>query len=64
VQGHVTSAAGRVLSDGAIALGLLTDGQVRKGDVLLATSPTRNQHARVTVTDPVFYDGEGARYRD
>ena len=64
VQGHVTSAAGRVLGDRAIALGLLTDGQARKGDVLLASSPTRNQHVRVTVTDPVFYDGEGTRYRD
>jgi sarcosine oxidase subunit alpha len=64
VQGHVTSAAGRVLGDGAIALGLLADGAARKGEVLLASSPTRGQHARVTVTDPVSYDEDGARYRD
>ena len=64
VVGHVTSAAGRVLGDGAIALALLAGGRARKGETLLATSPTRNQHARVTVTDPLFYDTEGARYRD
>jgi sarcosine oxidase subunit alpha len=64
VQGHVTSATGRVLGDGAVALGLVAGGRGRKGETLLASSPTRNQHAHVTVTDPVFYDSEGARYRD
>jgi sarcosine oxidase subunit alpha len=64
VQGHVTSAASSVLGQGAIALALLAGGHTRKGEELLATSPTRGQHVRVTVTDPLFYDAEGARYRD
>ena len=64
VEGHVTSAAARVTGSGAIALGLLAGGRARSGAVLLASSPTRGKSARVTVTVPVFYDLEGARYRD
>lgn len=64
VEGHVTSATGRVLGDGAVALGLLRGGRARIGDVLLATSPTRGVSARVTVTEPMFYDAAGTRYRD
>jgi len=64
VQGHVTSAARSVLGEDAIALALLAGGHARKGETLLAWSPTRGQEARVTVTDPVFHDPEGARYRD
>ncbi len=64
VEGHVTSAAGRVIGTGAIALGLLTGGRARLGEALLASSPTRGQSAHVTVTAPMFYDVEGARYRD
>ncbi len=43
---------------------LLAGGHGRKGETLLAASPTRGQHVRVTVTDPLFHDLEGARYRD
>ena len=64
VEGHVTSAAARVTGSGAIALGLLAGGRARLGDHLLASSPTRGKSARVTVTVPIFYDLEGARYRD
>ena len=64
VEGHVTSAAGRVIGTGAVALGLLAGGRARLGDVLLASSPTRGQSARVTVAAPVFYDVEGTRYRE
>ncbi|MFA6608131.1 MAG: glycine cleavage T C-terminal barrel domain-containing protein, partial [Sphingomonas sp.] len=64
VLGHVTSATSRVLGEGAIALALLAGGRSRIGESLLATSPTRNQTARVTVTAPRFYDAEGTRYRD
>ncbi len=64
VEGHVTSAAGRVLEPGAIALALLAGGRARHGETLLATSPTRGQSARVTVTAPMFHDPEGSRYRD
>ncbi|HLZ77983.1 MAG TPA: glycine cleavage T C-terminal barrel domain-containing protein, partial [Sphingomonas sp.] len=62
--GHVTSAAGRVLGGGAVALGLLRGGRERQSEALIASSPTRGQHVRVTVVDPVFYDVEGTRYRD
>lgn len=67
--GHVTTAAPRVASDpegltGGIGLALLTDGASRQGEELLAWSATRGQTVRVRVCDPVFYDREGARYRD
>jgi sarcosine oxidase subunit alpha len=64
VEGHVTSAAGRVIGTGAVALGLLAGGRARLGTKLLASSPTRSEAAHVTVTTPVFYDIEGTRYRD
>jgi sarcosine oxidase subunit alpha len=63
-QGHVTSAGRRVLGEGAIALALLNGGLDRRGETLLAASPTRGQTMRVSVVDPLFYDVEGARYRD
>ena len=63
VEGHVTSAAGRVLGNGGIALALLSGGRGRLGARLIATSPTRGRDVAVTVTAPLFYDPEGARYR-
>ena len=63
-QGHVTAAARRILEGGSIALAHLVDGQVRHGEVLTATSPTRGLQARVRVTSPHFYDPAGERYRD
>lgn len=63
-QGHVTAAAFRVLEGGAIALGLLANGAARHDETLVATSPTRNQHTRVRVVAPHFYDPAGERYRD
>jgi glycine cleavage system aminomethyltransferase T/NADPH-dependent 2,4-dienoyl-CoA reductase/sulfur reductase-like enzyme len=67
VEGHVTAAGLRVLGGssfgGGVALALLRGGRGRNGETLLATSPTRRTEARVTVTDPMFYDPEGARYR-
>ena len=62
--GHVTTPAPRVAEPGAIALGLLTDGATRHGEVLLAWSPTRRSTVPVRVGSPLFYDTEGARYRD
>ncbi len=63
-EGHVTAAALRVGEGGAIALAQLVDGFARTGEELLATSPTRNQKARVRVVAPHFYDTAGERYRD
>jgi glycine cleavage system aminomethyltransferase T len=64
VEGHVTSATRSVLGEDYIALALLKDGRARAGESILASSPTRGQHAQVTIGDPLFYDPEGARYRD
>jgi sarcosine oxidase subunit alpha len=62
--GHVTTSAPRVAGDGQIALGLLVDGASRHGETVLAWSPTRKQSVLVTVSEPMFHDAEGARYRD
>jgi len=66
--GHVTTAAPRVAgafdSGAGIGLGLLVDGASRHGETLHAWSPTRKQTVPVKIGEPVFYDTEGARYRD
>lgn len=63
-HGYVTAAAYRVMEGTPIALALLNDGASRQGEELIATSPTRNMHARVRVMSPHFYDTTGERYRD
>ncbi len=63
-EGHVTGAIPRVMEEGSVALALLADGRSRLGETLTAWSPTRGQSARVRVVEPMFYDPEGARYRD
>jgi methylglutamate dehydrogenase subunit C len=63
-QGYVTAAAYRVMEGNPIALALFEDGASRHGEELMATSPTRNMHARVRVMAPHFYDTAGERYRD
>jgi methylglutamate dehydrogenase subunit C len=63
-EGHSTAAGYRVIEGTPIALALLRDGASRHGETLLATSPTRNMHARVRVVAPHFYDTTGERYRD
>ena len=64
VQGHVTAAGIRVLEEGFVGLALLKGGRARLGDELLAWSPTRTASARVRVSEPVFHDPAGERYRD
>ena len=63
-EGHVTASGLRVLEGGSIALGQLNDGFARHGELLIASSPTRGQSARVRVVAPHFYDTGGERYRD
>ena len=63
-QGHVSAVAPRVAGDGTIGLALLRDGGDRHGELLVASSPTRGGYARVRIVPPIFYDPEGARYRD
>jgi methylglutamate dehydrogenase subunit C len=62
-EGHTTAAGYRVMEGTPIALALLRDGASRHGETLIATSPTRNMHARVRVMAPHFYDHAGERYR-
>ena len=63
-QGHVSAAAFRIVEGGSVALGQLVDGFSRHGEILIASSPTRGQKARVRVVAPHFYDSAGERYRD
>jgi glycine cleavage system aminomethyltransferase T len=63
-EGHVSSEGRRVLGEGAIGLGLVKAGPDRIGEVMIASSPTRGLAGRVKLTSPIFYDAEGARYRD
>jgi sarcosine oxidase subunit alpha len=63
-QGHVSAATFRIITGGSVALGQLTDGFSRHGEILIASSPTRGQQARVRVVAPHFYDAAGERYRD
>jgi sarcosine oxidase subunit alpha len=63
-QGHVSAAAFRIIEGGSVALGQLVDGFSRHGEILIASSPTRGQKARVSVVAPHFYDSAGERYRD
>jgi sarcosine oxidase subunit alpha len=63
-QGHVSAAAFRIIEGGSVALGQLVDGFSRHGEILIASSPTRGQKARVRIVAPHFYDPAGERYRD
>ncbi len=63
-QGHVSAGAFRIIEGGSVALGQLVDGFSRHGEILIASSPTRGQKARVRVVAPHFYDPAGERYRD
>jgi len=63
-QGHVSAAAFRIVTGGSVALGQLTDGFSRHGEILIASSPTRGQQAQVRIVAPHFYDAAGERYRD
>ncbi|WP_295498230.1 2Fe-2S iron-sulfur cluster-binding protein [Sphingorhabdus sp. EL138] len=63
-QGHVSAAAFRIIEGGSVALGQLVDGFSRHGEILIASSPTRGQKARVRVAAAHFYDSAGERYRD
>ena len=63
-EGHVSSAGLRLTGEGAVALGLIENGEARLGETLLAVSPTRGKTARVQVVAPHFHDPAGERYRD
>ncbi len=59
--GHVTSTAFSPNLGHSIALALLSGGLERKGTILHAAFPLRNEIVAVRVTDPVFLDPKGER---
>jgi sarcosine oxidase subunit alpha len=59
--GHVTSTAFSPSLGHSIALALLSGGLERKGAVLQAAFPLRNETVAVRVIDPVFLDPQGER---
>ena len=63
MQGHVTSVCYSPTLDKPIALAMLKRGEARHGETLYAHSPLRDVIVPVTVTDPVFFDPEGERFR-
>jgi sarcosine oxidase subunit alpha len=60
-EGVVTSPTFSQALDRFIALGLLTDGRARMGEVMYAADPLRRRHIQVEIVSPYFYDPEGAR---
>jgi len=57
--GHVTSAYRSPALERSIALGLVENGRVRKGERLNVPMPGAS--VAVTVVEPIFFDKEGAR---
>ena len=62
-QGHVTSAAFSPSLGHWIALGLLSHGPAREGEVVRVWDPLRGGDHLAEVTSPVFVDPEGVRLR-
>jgi sarcosine oxidase subunit alpha len=59
MEGHVTSSYRSAALDRTFALALIKNGRDRIGETLLA--PLGDRVIAATVTEPVFYDKEGAR---
>jgi sarcosine oxidase subunit alpha len=64
--GHVTSSYRSAALGRTFALALLAGGRERIGGTVWAsaTGPDAGPAAPASVTDPVFYDPQGARHRD
>uniref|UniRef100_B0SV22 Sarcosine oxidase, alpha subunit family n=1 Tax=Caulobacter sp. (strain K31) TaxID=366602 RepID=B0SV22_CAUSK len=63
VEGHVTSVAFSPTLGHGIALALLARGRERHGQRIVAHDPVRGMSVEAHVSDPVFFDPEGARAR-
>jgi sarcosine oxidase subunit alpha len=61
--GHVTAAIESPSLGHPVALALVRNGRARFGEDLVAFSPLTGERVAVTLTDPVFYDPQGARLR-
>lgn len=62
-QGYVTSAAYSPILGSSIGLGFLKNGVTRKGEVIRAVNPLKNQEVLVEVVSAHFIDPEGERLR-
>ncbi len=62
-QGHVTAAAISPTLGHGIALGLLTNGPSRLGEIVRVYDPIRDGDDLAEVVAPVFYDPDGERLR-
>ncbi len=62
-EGYITSAAYSPMCGCWIALGLLSRGPERKGEIIRAYDPVRGGDIEVEVVSPVFFDPEGERLR-
>ncbi len=62
-QGYITSAAYSPILQSSIGLGFLKDGGNRKGEIIRAVNPLKNQEVLLEVVSMHFYDPEGERLR-
>ncbi len=62
-QGYITSAAYSPILESSIGIGFLKDGGNRKGEILRAVNPLKNQTVLVEVVSAHFVDPEGERLR-
>ncbi|NRA18393.1 MAG: sarcosine oxidase subunit alpha family protein, partial [Oceanospirillaceae bacterium] len=62
-QGNISSTTYSPAMRQQIALGFLSNGRERIGEVLYATYPLKNIHIKVEVVSPHFFDPDGGRMR-
>ncbi|KUM28565.1 sarcosine oxidase subunit alpha [Mesorhizobium loti] len=62
-QGYITSVAFSPSLCHSVGLGFLKNGAARKGEVLRAVNPLKNEEVEVEVVSPHFIDPEGERLR-
>ena len=62
-QGYMTSVAYSPNLGHSVGLGLLKDGANRKGEILRAVNPLKNEEVDVEVVSAHFIDPEGERLR-
>ena len=62
-QGYVTSVGYSATLNGWLGLAFLKDGRARHGETIRLVDHLRNIDCLCTVSDPVFFDKEGAKLR-
>jgi sarcosine oxidase subunit alpha len=62
-QGYITSACYSPILESSIGIGFLKDGANRKGEIMRAVNPLKNQEVLVEIVSAHFVDPEGERLR-